>query len=491
MLIDTLLNTEKEKISPLPEKKEEEKIEEIENPYEEKEEEKTSQEDPKEMLRKKYAVKWLLIQAENYMNDSLYPLALKDLLKAYEESWKSTEIAEKIGDIYMKMDKFRLAYNYYKKMWTNIDEEKKEKILLALIYDTNIGLEGKRQDIKKELESLKLSEQKNFYYQNALFCIENFHEWKKIFQERFFPENSDKETQEETLIEELKNIKQAIENYRNFQTDDISYKNALIVAAFYKNKLYPVAIELGKQILEEKENYKPILKIIAQSYFDLWNMENTKNYLELYNKISPDESDIIYMLGLINMKLKEFLLSNIFFNHSLELGYEPRIEIKRKLIYNYSELNQKEKMLQEFEYLIKEEDYEQSDLYLALYYFIINDQKDKALELAKYGLQKYMNDANIYGYMARIYKDKNELDKAEETLKKWYEFDWKNALINLNFWQVYVLRWEEKKSVIYFKKAIRNDNNGEFAQEAKEALDLISQKQEEENKTKNDTSQSN
>jgi len=147
-------------------------------------------------------------------------------------------------------------------------------------------------------------------------------------------------------------------------------------------------------------------------------MENAKNYLELYNKISPDESDIIYMLGLINMKLKEFLLSNIFFNHSLELGYEPKIEIKRKIIYNYSELNQKEKMLQEFEYLIKEEDYEQSDLYLALYYFIINDEKDKALELAKYGLQKYMNDANIYGYMARIYKDKNELDKAEETLKK-------------------------------------------------------------------------
>jgi len=491
MLIDTLLNTEKEKISPLPEKKEEEKIEEIENPPEEKEEEKTSQEDPKEMLRKKYAVKWLLIQAENYMNDSLYPLALKDLLKAYEESWKSTEIAEKIGDIYMKMQKFKFAYTYYEKIGEKRDEIQKDKTLLALIYDTNMSLEGKREDIKQEIESLKLSEQKKFYYENALFSIEDFHNGKRIIQERVFNENLNENSKEDPLITELENLKQAIENYRNFQIDDITYKDALIVAAFYKNKLYPVAIELGKQVLQERENYKPIIKIIAQSYFDLWDMENAKNYLELYNKISPDESDIIYMLGLINMKLKEFLLSNIFFNHSLELGYEPRIEVKRKLIYNYSELNQKEKMLQEFEYLIKEEDYEQSDLYLALYYFIINNEKDKALELAKYGLQKYMNDANIYGYMARIYKDKNELDKAEETLKKWYEFDWKNALINLNFWQVYVLRWEEKKSVIYFKKAIRNDDNGEFAQEAKEALDLIEQKQEEENKTKNDISQSN
>jgi|GEM_PF-1306096 len=37
--------------------------------------------------------------------------------------------------------------------------------------------------------------------------------------------------------------------------------------------MYPISVLLGKNLLKEKENYKPILKIVAQSYFEIGNMQ--------------------------------------------------------------------------------------------------------------------------------------------------------------------------------------------------------------------------
>jgi hypothetical protein len=36
-----------------------------------------------------------------------------------------------------------------------------------------------------------------------------------------------------------------------------------------KLKLYPIAITLSKELLKEKEDYKALIQIIAQSYFEL------------------------------------------------------------------------------------------------------------------------------------------------------------------------------------------------------------------------------
>jgi len=51
--------------------------------------------------------------------------------------------------------------------------------------------------------------------------------------------------------------------------EDIYYKDALIIARFFQDKMYPLAIQLGNQLEAEKPNYKAILKVIAESYFEL------------------------------------------------------------------------------------------------------------------------------------------------------------------------------------------------------------------------------
>jgi hypothetical protein len=422
-------------------------------------------------LKNKFAVKWLIIEGEAYMENEQYALALKNFLQVFKNTNEDQVIAEKIGDIYMEMNKYSPAYKYYKKAIWEISPELKDKIIMSYLYNAELKDEGKREDAKKEILSLNFSEEKKFYYLTVLECLDDFHTCKTNFSTYIYDEKKELET------EELKNMKIAFDNYRNFQLEDIYYKNALIIWALFKDKMYPVSVLLGKDILKEKENYKPILKIIAQSYFEIGNMQWAKIYLGLYNKIEPNDKDVIYMMGIINLKLHEYILSNIFLNRALELEYKPSINVKRRLIYNYFELGQIEKMLKEFENLAKnEETIEKEDIYLAIYYHIIYNKKDIALELAKLWLTKFPSDGNMYGYIGWIYKDNNDLVKTREILEQWLKIDPQNALINLNMWYLEIAKWDEKKSIIYFKKTIKKDKEGEFWRQAQKEVNTISQK---------------
>ncbi len=438
-------------------------------------EEKT--EDKMKELRDKFAIRWLIIEWESYLNNDQYALALKKFLQAFKSTNEDPIIAEQIGDIYMKMNKYMLAYKYYKKIPWELSPEIKDKIIFSYLYNAELKDKWKREDAKKEILSLELDEEKKFYYISSLECLDDFHSCKTNLSNYIFSENK------ELKIDELKNIKMAFDSYRtykataqNTQLEDIYYKDALIVWAFFKNKMFPISVLIWKDILKEKEDYKPILKLIAQSYFELGNMQGSKIYLGLYNKIEKDNKEIIYMLGVINLKLHEYILSNIFLNKALELGYEPKTNVKRRLIYNYFELAQIENMLKEFESLVRNEAVEKEDIYLSIYYHIVYNKKDTALELAKIGLQKFPDDANIYAYMGWIYKDKNELEKASENLKKWLEIDPQNALSNLNMGYLEIAKGEEKKAIVYFKKTIKKDKEGEFGKQALREINRISQK---------------
>lgn len=435
-------------------------------------------------LRKRYAVKWIILEWENYLSNDLYALALRKFLEAAKENPNDSYIITKIAESYFEMHKYTLAYKYYNSISGNLPDDSKEKKALSLIYQTNFTKSGSVDSILPEIKEIGLSEDEAFYYLTSLSCLNNFHECKKIFWEKLFtevvvvetPTLSGSEVKETNEVgnKNLESIKKAIESYTNFQSEDISYKDALILWAFVQNKLYPVAIELGKKLLEEKADYKPVLKIIAQSYFEMGNYTSAKTYLEKFIQLDQKDKTGYYFMGVIQYHLREFILSNIFLNKALDLGYEPKINIKRRMIYNYFELEQTEKMLSELRSLVYDEkEYTEKDLYLSIYYHIIHEKIDIALEIAEYWLQKFKDNWEIYGYIGLIYKEKGELVTSEEKLKKWLELSSQSPFILLNLGQLYVAKWEKQKSIIYFKKAIKNDKWWEFGKQATLELEAV------------------
>lgn len=418
-----------------------------------------------EQLKIKYNMRWLLHEWNYFFDNEQYPLALKSYLEVFAKT-DDNRTAESIADTYFAMKQFSPAYKYYLKVDA---PDTQEKAFISLLFHTNVETPENLWILYTEIENLHLSDAKKFFYKNSLDCLKDFHICKTHFESYFYGE------QEKPLDENLTEIKSTIDNYTNFKIDDLKYKNALLIWTYYKLWLYPIVIKIWKDLLQENPEYTPVVLMIAQSYFELWDYENAKKYIVKYNQLQENDKDAYYLLGVIELKNHEYVLSNIYFNKALELGYEPRINAKRRLIYNYQILWQDEKLLQEFSSLVhNEESIEKEDIYTAIYYHIIYEKNKEALELAKLGIKKFPQDAQLYGYTWWVLKDMWDYENALKYLLEWIKIDPKNPLVNLYLWLTYIENGEKIKSIVYLKQTIKENENGEFWKKAQEELIKLS-----------------
>ncbi len=79
----------------------------------------------------------------------------------------------------------------------------------------------------------------------------------------------------------------------------------------------------------------------------------------------------------------------------------------------------------------------------------------------------------FYWYLGWILKEKKRFPEAEEALRKWQEINPRNPLILLNLWMIERLQWDSNKSVAYFKKTIKINEDWEFWKMAEQQLKLI------------------
>lgn len=438
-------NIEESKDSYIEEPIEVEEIEEIEEDVPLTKEEIVRQKIEK--IKKRHALKWLIIKWDSYFRNDQLALALKKYLEFYRENSEDSLILEKIGDTYFEMKKFGSSLNYYSRI-SEPKDEVIDKIILSQFYTTDLSKPEEVNTLVDSLWNLWLSEEEYFYYTTSLKCREDFHACKLKFQNYFWPEDTNQESAEGTEVAEgggnmfykLSNIQQAIENYRNFQIDEVYLKNAYIIGAWYSDGLYPLAIYMGNDLLSEKPWYKPILQINAQSYFELGEYETARDTLGQYYQEDDDDPSVAYMLWIINTKLREYVLWNIYLQKSIKLGFEDSIEARRQLIYNFYTLENTEAMLIEFQKLInEEEDYSIEDLRLAIYHHILNEKYEEALSWAIKWQEKFWDSVDFYAYEWWILREQWAYERASLALEKWKEIEEANPflLINIAYNELY------------------------------------------------------
>ena len=444
-------------------------------------EEKTLEEIKKEEItnkinnfKKAVASKWLIVSWDIHIKNDEYIFALQKFLKANKETPNNSKIISKIAETYFLMKNFSLSFKYSSKIEDTqyLDNNMKT---LSFLYSENIDEYDFSKtsswelndwwnifinEIKSKIKSFDLNKEEEFYYINSLDCISDFHQCKFNIQEYF------KNTEYSWQNENLENIRAAISNYKDLKLDEIYYKNALIIWAFMKNKNYPLAIKLSEEILLDKPNYKPILKILAQSYFELNKLDKSNKYLLEYAKIDNWSPDISYMIWVIAQKNHDYIRSNIFLNLSIEQWYKNIEDIYRLQLYNYLILNKEDKISEIFDKIIAvQEKPEFNDLLLATYYNIINNNLDKAWLLTNNWIDLYPESEDFYWFKAWILIEKWDLEQASELLNKASKINPRNALIILNQWRISKIKYETEwksfdkaKAKLLFKKAIEFDS---------------------------------
>ena len=468
------------------------------------EDEKKAKKQKIDWIKKKLALKWLILKWDINIQNWDYTSALVKYLKIYKDIPNDEATINKLWDIYYNLKKYKKSYTYYSKIkdYNKLDTNKVIKILFSSMELNEIN----RWLLIIELDTFKLNEEQSFYYKNSLNCLDDFSMCKDTYHKYFNAKKNQKEiviewtwTIEVPRFEDLYNIEKALDNYENFQIDDLLYKWALVSWAYFENWFYPIAINVSNILLEEKKDYKPLLKIVAKSHFELWNYIESKVALIKYNKLVKNDKEVSYFLWVVYERLHEYVLSNIHLKKALQIWYEDTLEVNKRILFNYYELWEIDKMLNVFKVIINEhiEKVSSEDLNLAIYYNIVNEQIADAQEYTRIALEKYPESEVFNWYMWWILMEKinkksikenallwlvlnngelikeNLYTEAEKYINKWLELNTKSPMINLVKWKLEVSKWNTRKSFIYFKKTIALDSNWDFWKMAKLELENI------------------
>lgn len=430
-----------------------------------------------DIIKKRLADKGIIIEGDSYYRNNQLSLALKKYLEFYKKNPNDPLILEKIAMTYFEMKKFWSSLNYLEKL-SPLPESQKEIFALSLLYSQDLQIPENRTQIEETFQENIFSEEEMFYYTTSLKCIWDFHACKVDFQNYFGSGSTETSSTGSTksTLPVLKNIGDALRNYENFQVDDISLKNAYLIWALYHNKLYPISIILWEMLLQEKPGYKPILKIVAQSYYELGKYENARNTLWDFYVQDASQADVSYMLGIIHEKLKDYVLSNIHLSKALELWYTPSIDVRRQLIHNLYILENDEAMLEAFKNLIEQEStIEATDLGLAIYYHILHDKMSEAQQWSKKGQELFPENGDFYAYEWWILRESGNLEEALPLLQWALGKDQENPFLLINIAYTTQALWKNWISSVYFKKVIEVAPGTQWALQAEKELESISQ----------------
>ncbi len=433
-----------------------------------------------ENLKRRLALKWLIVEGDSYFNSHQLPLALKKYLDFYAKNPSDPLIVEKIGNTYFAMKKFSSAQKYYTKIPTP-NASITQWIITSSLYTTDINNQTEVGDFLQLLDTLELSQEEKFYYTTSTSCVQDFSACQQAFRSYFWPEEDIEIVGDplsgswwvDIVFPPLKNIQTAIENYENFQQEDPFLQDAYIIAEFYKDGLYPLAISLWESLLTHTPNYKPIIKIIAQSEFEMGNYSKAKNILSEYQEIDKNDTDVLYMIAVINELKREYLIANIYLNEALKNGHSNVIDIYRRQAHNYAVLGDETNMLQSFKNLVAQNEIQAGDLALAIYYHILHQEYKQAEIWAKQGQWKFQEEGNFYAYEGWIQRENEQFEESLVTLKKWLSIDPTNPFIIINLGYTQHALKNKWAAIVYFKEVIQKYPKSEFAEQAQKALDTL------------------
>lgn len=438
----------------------------------EKQKEKTSEEKVQEkikLIKERLALKGLILDGDTFSQNGQNTLALRNYLAYYKKNPNDPLILEKLWDTYFAMHKYTSAVSYYEKL-----SEIQENLILWLFYATDFWKIDSIHALNTKINTLNLTQEEKFYFNNSLKCSQDFHECKVRFSEYFEAKKQEQIHSTGALKKmhsALEDINIAIENYRNFHLDDVHLKNAYILWAWYKNKQYNLVAYLWEKTLSDRTDYKAIIKLVAQSYFKLWNYEKARDFLGKYNSIDDSDPNVSYMLWVVNTQLREYVLANIYISKALKLWYKDKIQAQRALIHNFSLIGDKENLLKQFKKLIEDFEYNENDFSLALYYHILYGDYDWPQKMFRSINEKFPENSNIYAYKWWIEREQWKLETAKKTLLLGEKLDNKNPFILLSLGYTEHELWNTWSALLYFKKAIAANPRSEFAFQAQKEIE--------------------
>ena len=396
----------------------------------------------------------LLTKKAEYLMVSNEPSEALELFERALRLGENHKTEKKAAHAAFVMRQFPKSIDWYAKNGKTLSIGEKEEYLKALRYTGS-------SEFRSILGTIDIPIQTKKYYEVSWICEYEYISCEKSIESYGYDDPR------------IQLLREAINNYKTADTDDENYKDALLIGAWYKNKDYSTIIKIGKQVLQKKPDYRPILKVVWFSAYMIGDHATSETILKQYKQYEPKDVEADFLLWLINFEKRNYETANLFFNKAVTGGYKPKIVVERKLVYNYHILGLEKNMFQVLSYLILEPDVTESDITNALYLALRAWEYRLANEWVKKWTEKYPDSDDIQALRSWNLRVQQKNTSAQiiidETLKK----NEKNLIALVQAGILAYESWDKLKAKKYLEEAKFIDAHGNWSEEIEKYLGQI------------------
>ncbi len=395
--------------------------------------------------------KWDYLLAKNAPNE-----ALTYYLSVIEKIPDDPVVLKKIARAYFLLKDWKNAYVYFVRVpVSELKDSEKKEMFQALFFD-----DASSTNRKIELERIPVNTVEKTYYTliNDCFiwiteCIGFIH----------FASGSD------ARLTELKNT---LKDAENLTKDAFSIGFSLTIP-LYKQWQYSLVRKFALEILRQRSDYSEVRKLLWFAENELGKYSEAKLSLLAYLEFHPKDLEVIAKLWEIYGHLSDYTTANLYLNNAILAGYQPKINLERRLAYNYNTLWDTISMIKVLSYLVQEENAKEEDFSVAISLAI--GQKDflRALSWSEMWVKKFPDSRILPPLLITSLRLNNRGDDALHMISTLSSDIAESPIVLLEKGIILYEKsfFDEAKNL--FQKVIAFDETADFALEAQDYINRI------------------
>ena len=314
--------------------------------------------------------------------------ALKAYLVAFSRAnasaQKKSDLAAKVADLYFGIKRFPEAVEFYKKAEA-VPAASALNFALALSYV---------DDAEKVslLPGLALTDDQKKYFSISYGCREGAGRCADAV--RAYAGTG----------ELASNLKASLADFEALAAEDTAYRDALLAAAFLKNRDYAASAAVADDVLKRRPDYYPVLKLAGRAWWEMGRYDEAIKALQRYYRANAQDVEAAYLVGLCYAGKQDWETASAFFNRAVIGGYKPKVDAERQLSYAYAMMGAHDNLWQVLGYLLKDADAGENDFSAAAWLALEGDNPRLAAQWAQEGVVKFPSSGWMGALAARAYR---------------------------------------------------------------------------------------
>lgn len=361
-------------------------------------------------------------QGDQLFSRGYMELAIESYLAAAEEKDEHPEAHEKIGFAYSKLGQHENAATAFKKAY-----ERSESTLHGSYYANALIQTADFTAAQSLLDSLDPEAQEVIYGKALLLLLSNEYNTARELLQKV----NDMDGHVDPVYTAA--LLTAFQNYDEQQGGQEIYLKATLNKALIDVEQFKIAETLALNILQDHSDYRDVWSLLGYAKLQMSDYTGAEDAFKQAKALDPIKPEIHYFLGTSHYFQEEYEEATESFELALLYGFQPEVEVYRKLAESQLFIEDYEEAIGTYEYLIKVDPYD-IELFIRPLWIAVEvlGELDRALSLAETALETFPEEPMSEVLMASVLLAQNRLEEAEGHVNIALEMDPDSAEAHYN-----------------------------------------------------------